>query len=164
MNRRRCYNDVSRPFPNDAHLIDEPTKIEPKVIQTLDRLVGKRWSSIACHTRVHREAAWNAPGKPTIMVFCHPGSECDFNGAEESVLKVLEAVTPEVHLEFLPGRIDLGAPGGDKPLSLRRVRKQLFNGASIGVRGKVDEAGTLGGFMLLNLPKQRQSIPCALTC
>jgi hypothetical protein len=164
-NRRRCYNDVSRRFPNDARLIDELTKLEPKVIHTVPQLLGKRWSSIAYHTRVHRDAAWNAPGKPTVIVFCHPGSECDFNRAEESVLSVLEAVTLEIHLEFLPGRIDLAAPGVDKPMFLRHVPEKPFNGASISVKGKVDEAGTLGGWMLLNLPEQRRlPVSCALTC
>jgi hypothetical protein len=39
-----------------------------------------------------------------------------------------------------------------------------LNGASIGIQRNRDRAGTLGGWVMLNLPELGKKVPCALTC
>jgi hypothetical protein len=163
-NPKKFYNDVSRRLPNDTQLLEALVKVEPEVINAVCSLMGESWSSIAYHTRVHRQANYDALGKPTIIVFCYPGSTCNYEKAEDQLLEVLRAVSLEVHLEFLPGKITLSALQAAAPHFLYDIPEKPLNGSSIGVEGNTSEAGSLGGWVVLNLPRQHQAIRCAITC
>jgi len=84
---------------------------------------------------------------------------------EEQIKLVLDIVPVEIHLEILPGHIP--ATGGrplPRPLHLISPKEDPLNGASIGIQGNRDRAGTLDGWVILNLPKQGKEVPCAMTC
>jgi hypothetical protein len=49
-------------------------------------------------------------------------------------------------------------------LFLDDIPRKPRNGYSISIQGKTDDAGTLGGWLTLNRPQQKQSFKCALTC
>lgn len=163
-NPEKFYNDVSRVLPDDHQLIEALVNIQPEIINAVRSYMGESWSSIAYHTRVSRQADDNALGKPTIIVFCYPGSACDYDEAEDHILQILTAVSVEVHLEFLPGQITPATPQSGLPLNLDDTPPKPLNGSSIGVGGNTSEAGSLGGWVVLNLPKQRLTIRCAITC
>lgn len=162
-NPEKFYNDVSKRLPNDSQLLEALAEIEPEVINTVCSFMEASWSSIAYHTRVHRQADYDALGKPTIIVFCYPGSSCDYDKAEERLLQILKAVPLDVHLEFLPGKITPPARGAVAARFLYNTPRKPVNGSSIGVEGKTSEAGSLGGWVTLSLPKQHRTIRCAIT-
>lgn len=132
----------------------------------MDELIGGSWTSIAFHTRVNRYAAGvNVSGKTTIIVFCSPGSTCNYGKAEEELLKILKAVPFEIHLEFLPGEITPSAmPQDSDPIGHSTAPEKPVNGSSISVEGNTTEAGSFGGWVVLNLPKEQRTIRCILTC
>ncbi|DAA74440.1 TPA_exp: Uncharacterized protein A8136_3407 [Trichophyton benhamiae CBS 112371] len=162
-NKHRMYSDVSRVLPNDPLLLHDMRSIRPdvsKIVHT--RMVGM--SSIAYHLRAPLgstldETLW----KPTIVVFCYPGTSCDFKTAEAEILQVLEKVTSRIYVEFLPGQVHLSQPN-ELPIYLSGLSENPQNGSSIGVKGNSKEAGSLGGWLLLNMPQEKQAIPCVLTC
>jgi hypothetical protein len=103
----------------------------------------------------------NGLQKPTVIVFCYPGVTCIFEQAEERIMQVLDQTPVKIHLEFLAGQISL-ADG--EPKYLQNITSKPSNGASIGIKGNTDVAGTLGGWVVLNLPKENKRVRCALTC
>ncbi|EFQ99420.1 hypothetical protein MGYG_02430 [Nannizzia gypsea CBS 118893] len=162
-NKHRMYSDVSRVLPNDPLLLHDMRSIRPSVSKIVHtRMAGM--SSIAYHLRAPLgsnldETLW----KPTIVVFCYPGTSCDFKTAEAEIIQVLEKVPSRIHVEFLPGQVHLSQPNG-LPIYLSGLPGYPQNGSSIGVKGNSKQAGSLGGWVLLNLPQEKQAIPCALTC
>ena len=99
--------------------------------------------------------------KPTVIVFCRPNSTCIFEAAEDRLMQLLNKVPMQVHLEILAGEISL-AEG--KPIFLDDIPQKPRNGASISIQGNTSDAGSLGGWLTLNLPKDKKRIKCALTC
>ena len=122
------------------------------------------WTSIAYHTRKGRLEDHNEPSRPTIIVFCHSGSSCEFQKVEGQLMTILEAIPILVHLEFLPGRITLFAPSEDtKARVVTSIPEKPLNGSSISTRGNTTNAGSLGGWVMLNL-NPKHMVPCFLTC
>ncbi|PGH09634.1 hypothetical protein AJ80_07663 [Polytolypa hystricis UAMH7299] len=168
-NTNELYADVSRVLPNNPTLIDALTSIRGDIFKIASEQMRDVVTSITFHMRVNWQHKHNddVPGKPTVIVYCKPGSTCNFDKVEEEMLKTLDKIPPEleIHLEFLRGEIKLLAGYGEPiPEYLREITPKPRNGASIGVEGRTDEAGTLGGWLILNLPKERREICCALTC
>jgi len=110
----------------------------------------------------------DSPHKPTILVFCKPGSTGRFAALEKSMLAVLRSPQHQqvtLHLEILPGEIELISPPSPKHAK-PKIHWTLLapeNSSSIGVRKNIEDAGTLGGWVNL----QRSTGPpiqCILTC
>ena len=163
-NRDEMYNDYSRPLPDDRGLIDELLQISGKVSAVVHSLMRGSWSSIAYHDRINRRAEDDTASKPTVIVFCRPGTSCDYEAAEDEIMKVLDTASHRIHLEFLPGEILLLPEIAKKAKYLDPLPLKPLNGSSLGIAGNRDKAGTLGGWMFLNLPNQKQQIKCAVTC
>ncbi|KAK2811526.1 hypothetical protein FQN50_002149 [Emmonsiellopsis sp. PD_5] len=157
-NPDKMYCDVSRPLPDDPKLLDVLTGIQKEVRDCVMTHMGGIWTSIAYHQRGKR---FSGTGNPTIIVYCTPGSRFDLDQAEERLVEVLANVPIEIQLEILPGEIIPGFGGG--PTFLEDITAKPRNGASIGIADKPAAAGTLGGWVFLNLPDRRQ-VKCALTC
>lgn len=164
-NRDEMYKDYSRPLPDNRSLIDELSQVSGKVSAIVHALMQGSWSSIAYHDRVNRQAEDGkaTASKPTIIVFCRPGTSCDYQTAEDEIMKILDTASHRIHLEFLPGEILLLPETAKKAKYLDPLPIKPLNGSSLGIEGNRDKAGTLGGWLFLNLPKQNP-IKCAVTC
>ena len=159
-NSEQMYRDVSRILPHDPTLLSAFSKVRDDVFKTVRTMMRGVWSSIAFHIR--EDSRSGSSPKPTVVIFCFPGSSCDFEKVEDKIIQILETVPLVIHLEFLPGRItDQGVHG---PQHLLNTSEKPLNGASIGIEGDMEKAGSLGGWVVLNLPKQEKKIQCVLTC
>lgn len=163
-NRNRMYNDYSRPLPNDDNLVDELEQISGKISSIVHTLMRGSWSSISYHDRINRQAEDDTASKTTVIVFCRPGASCDYETAENEIMKILDTASHRIHVEFLPGEILLLPEFIKKGMNLYPLPLKPLNGSSLGIAGNRDKAGTLGGWMFLNLPNQEQQMKCALTC
>ena len=95
-------------------------------------------------------ATIQGPKKPTALVYCHKGSRCDFGALGSALLRVISKVHVELCPELLPGSVT----SAYSPLNkvLWNTPKEPLNGASIGFKGDTETSGTLGGWLMLNLP------------
>ncbi|KAK2849621.1 hypothetical protein FQN49_005576 [Arthroderma sp. PD_2] len=162
-NKYRMYNDVSRVLPNDPFLVQSLQRLKGEVSKTVHEYMSGSCSSIAYHTRVPHGASRDTLGKTTIIVFCYPGTSCNFKEAEDRILAILEQVPATIHLEFLPGQISFPR-GGGHPKFLQNVTETPLNGASISIQGNNKDAGSLGGWVWLNIPHRNIRTRCAITC
>jgi hypothetical protein len=164
-NPTEMYYDVSRLLPANQALLQALSQIREQILDTVSASLGGAWFSIAYHMRVDRRNVLNAPRKPSVLVFCRPRSTCRFEVAEDRLMQILDKVPFQVHLEILSGDIILaeGLTDGN-PMLLEGITQKPLNGASISFQGKTDDAGALGGWVTLNLPKQKKSVKCGLTC
>lgn len=165
INVDKIYNDVSSPLPNDRSIVGPLEQVKDRIVEEVLAFMQGAWSSIAFHMR-HRRDNFDEPMKPTILVICRPHSICDFAEAEDRLLDILNELDISVYLEFLPGRVF--ANPGPRPTPMYTHVEDLpetpTNGSSIGIKGNEISAGTLGGWLILNLPKEQRQIKCALTC
>jgi hypothetical protein len=160
-NSKLMYCDVSKVLPDDQGLIGALSSIREQVLDIVSASFGGAWSSIAYHMRVDRRDNFKAVGKPTIIVLCRPGSQCVFERGEGRLMQLLNTVPILIHLEVLAGEVIL-ADG--EALFLDDIPRKPRNGSSISIQGRAGDAGTLGGWLTLNRPQQKQSFKCALTC
>ncbi len=163
-NPREMYYDFSQLLPDDAILLEALSQIREGVSKAASKHLGRAWSSIAYHMRVRHDAAVDTAKKPTVIVFCYPGATGNFESAEEEINQILNTTPIKIHVEILLGQITLADVVDERPVHLTNIPAKPYNGASIGIEGNKDAAGTLGGWVILNLPKQKKQIPCALTC
>ena len=171
-NPKRMYCDVSRALPNDKDLARGLEAVQPEVAKCIERMIPALWSSIAYHWRANLIAAQSeetSPGKPTIIVFCKPGSSYNFEMAETLLMGLLAGMeSHEVYVEFLPGKVMDCRPAPtdpSKPVRLRNFTAKPRNGASISPKGNADSIGTLGGWVRLRFDgPEKKTIKCAMTC
>lgn len=157
---------VSYPLPNDPQLLGAIRVVRAKILEIVDKNLNDICTSVAYHMRGKKND--NSPRKPTILVFCKPESRTFFAAIEKSMLAVLRSPQhPQatLHLEILPGFIELISPPSPKPAKPVIYRKLLApeNLSSIGVRKNQEDAGTLGGFVNLQLGTG-PPMKCVLTC
>ena len=81
---------------------------------------------------------------------------------EKKLAALLKPGPSNFPFEFLSGEIDL-CPLGRPELPLQPMGFIPRNGDSIGRRGDDTEAGTLGGWLMLKFPNNKQ-VKCAMTC
>jgi hypothetical protein len=71
------YFDVSSVLPDDPILVETLSKVQPQVLKLVQGSMPHIWTSIAYHLRVNflspRPERYIS-GKPTIIVFCRPGT------------------------------------------------------------------------------------------
>ncbi|EGE07991.1 hypothetical protein TEQG_06978 [Trichophyton equinum CBS 127.97] len=166
VNTDRMYDDVSSALPNAPSIVGPLEQVKSRIVEEVEISMSDLRPSIAFHMR-RRRNDFSASRKPTVIIFCHPHSVSDFPAVEEKILNILNELDIAVFLEILPGKLVLTNPG----FILRRMRispeelpEHPVNGSSIGVKGRGDSAGTLGGWLILNLPREKRQIKCALTC
>lgn len=156
----RFYNDRSTVLPNDPELLMMLEGIRNQMLHTVNSLLPKAWTSIAYHLRAN--LLLNDPGRPTVIIFCKRGSSFNFDLVLSQILHLLDNTTLDIRVEILPGEI-VSSRDGD-PIFLRSLPEKPLNGASISIEDRGDGAGTLGGWVYLNIPGTPRPIKCALTC
>ncbi|KAF3480754.1 uncharacterized protein GIQ15_06101 [Arthroderma uncinatum] len=165
-NAHMMYDDVSYAIPDDPTLIESLTQVKGRIVNEVSASMQNVWTSIAFHMRSCRHT--NERQKPTVIVFCRPKSTYDFASAEARLSQILIELEMQVHLEFLPGRVVLAPSELPMTLPMATAAESLpqnpVNGSSIGIRGRDAEAGTLGGWLILSLPRENRKVKCALTC
>lgn len=136
---------------DDADVLKACQSVRSDLIDETRAHCGSAWSSVAFHLRTH--VGYNpGPKKPTVLVYCHKGSRCDFDALESALLRIISKAHVELCLELLPGSVTSAYSPLNKPKVLWNTSEEPFNGASIGFKGDTETAGTLGGWFMLNLP------------
>lgn len=124
--------------------------MKPELLDEIRFHCGSAWSSVAFHLRNH--VSYQAKRKrPTVIVYCHKGSRCDFDALESALLEIISKANTEFYLELLPGSVISANSPLNEPKIIWDLSEQAFNGASIGLKGDTERSGTLGGWFMLNL-------------
>ncbi|KAK2759782.1 hypothetical protein FQN54_002516 [Arachnomyces sp. PD_36] len=163
-NPGKAYNDISKPLVNDPVLLKALLEIQEPVSKTVKTLFENAWSSIAYHTRVSLKSTPREEGKSTLLVYFPPETSGDFESAEDKICRILETIHIDVHLEFLVGESMLLDYVKYPNPHVIEVTEKSVNGSSVCIRGGQKKAGSLGGWVYLNLPGGHAPIPCAITC
>ena len=159
-NPARWRRRTSHPLTDDD-VVREMQRVKPMIMKQVRSICKESWSSVAFHNRSSRNAAGHLP---TVIVFCLPGKQGNFEKLESILLAALRESRIPIGLEILPGFImDCKHETRKGPRFMDDIPPRPENGASIGARGNQREAGTLGGWMILTLPNQKL-IPVAITC
>jgi hypothetical protein len=166
----KMYHDESTCLPDNKELLGAMREVEPRVLQVVRKELPGIWTSIAYHMRGPTEDASNR--KPTVVVTCLPESRHFFEKIESLISAVLASENyPQVslHLELIPGRVELALPPSPNQDSKARTQMNLSNrpenGASICVQSRRLDAGTLGGWVTLHARSDRsKTMKCAMTC
>lgn len=156
----KCYWDVSKPLPNDERLLGSLATVRMDVLDIVKSRLPGIWASVAYHLRVPRLS--NEPRKPTIIIFCSPGSSADFTDVEEQVIQALNDIPFDIYVELLPGTVY--PVHTSEPIFMAHIAAEPQTGDSISIEGKTNDAGSLGGWVNLNLRQPSRQVKCALTC
>ena len=158
---RLKYN-ISRALPDDKSLVDAMSLAKIAVMDTLRSYCAKGWTSVAFHLR-RPKSNREAPLSPTILVFFGSGTTLDFDHLQSILLLAIQHSKVPLKLELLQGEIKLYIGTSFGTANLARLSKRPQNGSSIGVAGNTEVSGSLGGWLVLNIPKS-PSHKVALTC
>lgn len=137
---------------DDIDILAACQSVKSVLLDQIRAHCGLAWSSVAFHLRTQVCCYNDGPRKPTVLVYCHKGSRCDFDALESALLKIISKVNAGLCLELLPGSVFSANSPLSKPNTLSILNEQPFNGASIGLKGDTERSGTLGGWFMLNLP------------
>lgn len=160
VNQLRSRRPSSHPL-TDESVVLQMRGMKATIMQQVRGICKGSWSSVAFHNRSLQSAGSHIP---TVIVLCLPGSRANFEMLETQLQATLRASRTQIALEILPGFInDCGHETRQTAISMHNMPPRPPNGASIGARGNINEAGTLGGWMSLTLPDQKR-IPVAITC
>ncbi|OJD17328.1 hypothetical protein AJ78_02566 [Emergomyces pasteurianus Ep9510] len=131
------YHDISRCLPNDPPLLELFNRKKDAITEIVSTELLGVISAISFHNRI--------PHSKRLTEY------------------LFQDATADIHIEFLPGVvrnptvIDLEAPQ-----YLPDIPRKPVNGSSISTEGGIN-AGSLGGWVYLNLPKS-PPLMCMLTC
>ena len=151
------YNPLKMTW-NRSHILDEDNvvsafnSLRPAIEGKVESLCRSAWSSIAFHNRTH---VGINPGlkKPTVVVFFNQGSQCDFEKLDDYFGELLGTADLKLFHEFQVGSVieawSITGKGKECPV----IPETPPNGASIALQGDTERAGTLGGWLMLNIPK-----------
>ncbi|MCJ1238878.1 hypothetical protein MMC14_006870 [Varicellaria rhodocarpa] len=158
-NRDKLPQHKSALLPNDPTLISDLETIKVKIISEVQQRLSTSWTSIAFHSRTSRSST----SKPTVIVFCKPKTEYDFESLLKTLIEITSLVESSIEVEIHAGEISLCDSHHDKGIDILKYGKKgkPVQSASIAVEG-TDDVGTLGGNVWLRKGKTR--IPCFLTC
>ncbi|MCJ1357463.1 MAG: hypothetical protein MMC33_007459 [Icmadophila ericetorum] len=101
----------------DKALLEAIHNLRPRVLSEVKIICGLYWTSIAYHAR--RPKRSKLAGRPTVLIFCHPGSIANFAELETSILRILKQAPVVLALEILPGALSLSQLA---PVALRSTR------------------------------------------
>ena len=161
-NYNQMLHNRSSPIPKIPSLLSDLEAVQGLVVSELQQKLPLRWTSVAFHMR-RGHTQDSTASKPSILIFCKPFTAYDFEGLLRDVMKIATAIKSRVEVEILPGEISLCPALYNAPRNLNLSAVQPYQGASIGVPGDDLRAGTLGGYVRLNLPKMAP-MAAFLTC
>ncbi|MCJ1341509.1 hypothetical protein MMC09_006805 [Bachmanniomyces sp. S44760] len=162
------FSPQSFPLRNDPVVIDALTSVRLRVLEELKSAGGRglKWSSLSFHERMKRNLPNNDENrKPTILVYCIPGSRYDYESLERRLHEVITTVSITLNVEILPGRMIMGGrvsipePRPLVPTMLSEPR----NGSSIGIKDAPNRAGSLGFWAQAAIPGRADG-PVKLMC
>ena len=158
-NRDKLPQHKSALLPNDPTLISDLKTIKVKVISEVQERLGTSWTSIAFHSRTSPSST----SKPTVLVFCKPKTDYDFDSLLKTLIEITSCVESSIEVEIHPGEISLCDSHQGKGIDVLKYSEKGRPGqsASIAVEG-TDNVGTIGGNVWLRKGKMR--IPGFLTC
>lgn len=142
------------------HAVSAFTSLRPAIEGEVRSLCRSAWSSNAFHNRTH-VGINPGPKKPTVVVFFKQGSQYDFDKLDNYLGKLLKTANIKLFHEIQAGsvieaRVDAGICFSELP-------ETPLNGASIALEGDTEQAGTLGGWLMLNFPNS-PPIKVAVSC
>ncbi|KAL1960630.1 hypothetical protein VTO42DRAFT_7209 [Malbranchea cinnamomea] len=83
-------------------------------------------------------------------LFINPGTRCNFEQVESTLLRILDETSFEVHVECLPGEVVESVPRQyAAPRRLDDVTQEPCHGGSVSTEARRKEAGSLGGWLNL---------------
>lgn len=157
------HADYSCCLPADENLLDYIRAVQPEIEALVDMQLPD-YTSIAYHGRSPKHSQDQA--KPTLMIFVKPGKLCSFQLVSDRAMAIFSKPAYEhiaLHIEILAGEISLSQDVRCRPRLQRGLSLQPKNGASIGVRGKPGETGSLGGWLELTHSKTGKVYRCCMT-
>lgn len=153
-NPRRMAWYASEILGDNADVLAACQSMKSELLDEIRAHCGSAWSSVGFHLRTQANSSYSDPDsrRPTVLVYCHKGSRCDFDALESALMKIMSKSNVVFYLELLPGSVISANSPLNKPTYLFPPSKQPSNGASIGLKGDTTRSGTLGGSLMLNLP------------
>lgn len=151
-NPKRMNYNISSILDDDDYTLAACQSVRSELLDQIRTYCGSAWSSVAFHLRSHISDDSELK-KPTILVYCHKGSCCDFDALESALLKILSKANAGLSLELLPGSVVSAYNPLSTPIPpAYNISREPFIEASIGLKGDKERSGTLGGWFMLNLP------------
>ncbi len=135
---------------DDDDILAACQSVKSELLDQIRTYCGSAWSSVGFHLRTHVRPDPKPP-KPTVLVYCHKGSRCDFDALKSALLKIISKANAGLRLEILPGSVISANRPPSIPNPIAHIFEQPYNGASIGLKGDTKRSGTLGGWFTLNL-------------
>lgn len=135
----------------DDDILTACQSVKSELLDQIRTYCGSAWSSVGFHYRTHVCPDPKLP-KPTVLVYCHKGSRCDFDALQSALLKILSKANAGLRLEILPGSVISANSPPRMSNYISHIFEQPYNGASIGLKGDTKRSGSLGGWFMLNLP------------
>lgn len=153
---------VSDVFSVDPSFLEDVESAKQYIVNDVTALCGLEWSSIAFHLRSPKFDS-NAAKVPTVLVSFFDGVTLDFTSIEAQLLEAYHHYKAGLRLELLRGSADGEINQGEGASVLTDLSPRPKNGSSIGVGRNTTEAGSLGGWLRLNLPN-RPPMKVGITC
>lgn len=149
---REVHYNISQVLGDDPEVLEALRQVGQVIIDEVRRFCRKGWSSIAFHRR-SRLCASQGEATPTVLVIIREGFRADFSKLEYQLLQIFAGLRISIKLEILIGSITATWSVHEKPITYwSPPPEHPTNRCSIGVRGDTDNAGTLGGWLMLSRP------------
>ena len=103
-NPDRMIANQSYPLGVDEAVLSAIDQVQPRFLDVVRAELRGIWSSVAFHRRAPRRNP-DAEKKPTVVVFCHEGSICDFTTVYNNLAKVLVKAPAKLHVEIAAGSV-----------------------------------------------------------
>ena len=164
-NDKHSKSRTSYTIGHDPLILSTLHQLKPKILEELDSSVGLAWTSLAFHRRSAKGNQSEEARVPTMMLYCQPESSYGFTALEARLYRILDASKLSLYLEILPGIIISGAdthPSSSSPAAAP-LQGDIRNGASIGIKGDGERAGSLGFWAWAHLPGRHEPQKVACT-
>lgn len=163
-NSKLMAANTSRPLPDDRNLLQAIEDVQQMILQRVKLYCEHNWTSIAFHMRGNRLQPDNLC-KPTVVVFCKPGSICDFEALESALRVILDPIgwTLDIRPGFLSWCIQPTIQLSQPLIYSSGLPLKPEHGSSIGVNGNTTQAGSVGCWLTLKLTDGTE-LPVLLTC
>lgn len=161
-NPLRMIWNRSHVLGTDEKILSAFKSLRPAITEEVRSRTGSAWSSIAFHTRTH-VGMYPGPEKPTCIIFFHEGSRSDFDTLNSNLAKIIKTASAKLYHEIQVGSVREAWSIREKAKLYNAIPETASSGASIGLKGDIERAGTLGGWLMLNIPKS-PPVKVAITC
>ena len=159
-NARLMVDNTIVQLPGDIGFIQAIKNARPTILHLVNLYCGRTWTSIGYHMCGNRRQP-ESSCKPTVVVFCEPGSISDFDGLESALQATLEPI--KWLLQIRPGFLDWCTRASEPVNYIEGILLKPTNGSSIGVKGNTTEAGSTGCWLTLTMTDGTK-LPVLLTC